>query len=353
MAEVSLGAVRHNVAEVLRRLPPGTEVFAVVKAGGYGHGAVPVAKAALDAGATRLAVATLDEAAPLRQLVAAERILVMGGLLRNEARSAAELGVAVNCSSSEMIDAFAAAAGGEQVPVHLKVDTGMGRFGCRPDEARHLAEAITRSRNLRLAGTWTHFASADTDAVMTQRQFDLFQRVLADIGVDPGLRHACNSAGALRYPAMALDAVRIGIAMYGCEGDGLQPVLRLRAPVAQVKKLQPGDTVGYGATWRAARASLLATVAIGYADGVLRSRANTGWALVRGRRAPLAGRVSMDAISVDVTDIPGVETGDLATLIGEDGGERITAEMVAGWSGSISYEVLTAIGPRVHREYVE
>jgi alanine racemase len=252
-----------------------------------------------------------------------------------------------------MIDAFAAAAGGEQVPVHLKVDTGMGRFGCRPDEARHLAEAITRSRNLRLAGTWTHFASADTDAVMTQRQFDLFQRVLADIGVDPGLRHACNSAGALRYPAMALDAVRIGIAMYGCEGDGLQPVLRLRAPVAQVKKLQPGDTVGYGATWRAARASLLATVAIGYADGVLRSRANTGWALVRGRRAPLAGRVSMDAISVDVTDIPGVETGDLATLIGEDGGERITAEMVAGWSGSISYEVLTAIGPRVHREYVE
>jgi alanine racemase len=165
------------------------------------------------------------------------------------------------------------------------------------------------------------------------------------------MRHACNSAGALRHPELALDAVRCGIAIYGCEWPGTRPALSLRSVVTHVKTVDMGATVGYGATWRAPERSRVATVAIGYADGVHRARSNRGEVLVRGGRAPMIGAVSMDAITLDVTDIPRVVVGDIATLIGEDGDERITAEQVAAWSDTISYEVLTSIGPRVERRF--
>jgi len=173
------------------------------------------------------------------------------------------------------------------------------------------------------------------------------------LGVEPGLRHACNSAGTLRHPEFALDAVRCGIAVYGCEWPGMQPALALRSVVTHVKMVGAGATVGYGSLWRATAATRVATVAIGYADGVHRARANRGDVLVRGRRAPLIGMVSMDAITLDVTDVPAVHVGDVATLIGDDGDERITAEEAGGWSSTISYEVLTSIGPRVERRYQE
>jgi len=310
---------------------------------------VPVAHAALEGGATRLAVATLEEAAQVRGLLDPEQILVMGGLLPSQAGAAASSGNSVSVSSRELAEALAAT--NASVPVHLKIDTGMGRFGCAPEDAPALAQLIDGSRGTRLAGTWTHFASADSDEAMTKRQFDLFLDTLSRFDVAPGIRHACNSAGALNHPDFALDAVRCGIAIYGCEWPGTKPALGLKALVTHVKRVEKGATVGYGSLWRAPGTARIATVAIGYEDGVHRARANRGHVLVRGRRAPLIGMVSMDAITVDVTDVPGVEVGDAATLIGRDGEQVITAEEVAEWSGTISYEVLTSIGSRVERRF--
>ena len=350
-ADVDLAAVRANCARILAFLPPHTRLFAVVKAGGYGHGAVPVARAAVAGGATGLAVATLEEAAALGGLVRAEDILVMGGLTADQAPAAASGGWSIAVSSRELATALDDAE--QIVPVHLKVDTGMSRFGVSPDEAPALAGLIKRSRGLRLAGTWTHFASADSDAAMTREQFERFTRALAALGVDPGLRHACNSMGAHNHPDFALDAVRCGIAIYGCEWPGLEPAMSLRTVITHVKTVDAGVTVGYGATWKAPDKRRVATAAIGYADGVHRARSGRGDVLVHGRRAPLIGTVSMDAITLDVTDVPAVRVGDIVTLVGADGDERISAEDVGEWSGSISYEVLTSIGPRVERRYSE
>jgi alanine racemase len=308
-----------------------------------------VAHAALDGGATRLAVATLPEADEIRGLVAPDHVLVMGGLTPAQARAAAASGCAVSVSSLELAKSLAETE--QTVPVHLKIDTGMGRFGASPDEAREIAEFIQRSDGLLLAGTWSHFASADSDAAMTRLQFERFGAALAMLDVDPGLRHICNSAATRHFPEYALDAVRCGISLYGCEWPGLEPALSLHALVTHVKTVRPGATVGYGATWRAREAARVATIAIGYADGVHRIRSNRGHVLIRGRRAPLIGTVSMDAITADVSEIDGVAVGDVATLIGGDGDERITAEEVGRWSGTISYEALTSLGPRVERVY--
>jgi alanine racemase len=344
-----LHAVRANCARIAAHVPKGTRLYAVVKAGGYGHGAVQVARAALDGGAAGLAVATLEEARELAGLIPAGDVLVMGGLTPGQADAAAATGCAIAVSSRELAEALADRD--EVVDVHLKIDTGMGRFGCSPADAPALARFIAESDALRLAGTWTHFASSESDESMTRRQFELFMDALGTLGADPGLRHACNSAATRLYPEFALDAVRCGIAIYGCDWPGLQPALSLRSVVTHVKTVGKGATVGYGSLWRAPGKARIATVAIGYADGVHRARANRGDVLVRGRRAPLIGMVSMDAITLDVADVPGVAVGDVATLIGRDRAENITAEEVGAWSNTISYEVLTSIGPRVERRY--
>jgi len=343
--------VSANAASILARLPRDTSLFAVVKANGYGHGAVPVARAAVVGGATGLAVATLEEAEQLRGLANEDRILVMGGVPPHVAPAAAASGFAITVSSMDVAKALDDQ--GSVVPVHLKIDTGMGRFGCAPEEAASLAAFIDKAHGLRLVGTLTHFASADSDEAMTRRQFDTFTQALETLGVDAGIRHACNSAGARRYPEFALDAVRAGIALYGCEWPETRPALGLRSVVTHLKTIGVGETVGYGATWRAKARTQVATVGIGYADGVQRARSNRGHVLVRGRPAPLIGVVSMDAITVDVSDVGGVQPGDVVTVIGEDRGERITAEEVAEWSKTISWEVLSAIGPRVERRYSE
>ncbi len=332
-------------------MPKGTQLLAVVKAAGYGHGAVPVAHAALEGGATGLAVATLEEAAQLRGLVDAEQILVMGGLLPSQAAAAAATGCSLVVSNRELAEALAGSE--REVPVHLKIDTGMSRFGCSPEDGPGLAQLIDGSRGMRLAGTWTHFAKSESDDEMTRRQFQLFLDTVSRFEAGPGTRHACNSAAALRHPEFALDAVRCGISIYGCEWPGTRPALTLRAAITHVKTVDKGATVGYGALWRAPATARVATVAIGYADGIHRARANKGDVLIRGRRAPLIGMVSMDAITVDVTDIPGAQLGDTATLIGRDGDEAITAEHAAAWAGTISYEVLTSLGPRVERRYTD
>jgi alanine racemase len=307
------------------------------------------ARAALEAGAWGIAVSTAVEAGELRGLVERERLLALGGLAPGDAAEAVAADCAVTCHSEEIVRALEAAQPEQRVPVHLKVDTGMARLGCSISEAPGLARRIAGSRVLSLAGVYTHFAASETDHQFTLEQFERFQRVLESLEVDPGLRHAANSAAALRHPEMGLDAVRCGIALYGCEWQGLRPALRLRSVITQVKDVAEGSSVGYGRTWRAPRAARVATVAIGYEDGVMRSRSGRGEVVVAGRRAPLVGRVSMDQITVDVTGIPEARSGQPVTLIGDG----ITAEEVAEWSGTISYEVLTALGRRVERRYRE
>jgi len=345
---VDLNAVRSNVESLRRRLPADTRFIAVIKAGGYGHGARPVAEAALAAGAWGLAVVTLEEAAEVRDLLPPERILVLGPLLVEDAPEAAASGHALGVSTLPLATALAAAAGERRVPVHLKLDTGMGRYGAQPAEFAEIARFIAAEPSLELAGTWSHLATSDSDPGFARVQLERFRAATDGL---PGLRHLANSRGVLNHPEAALDAVRVGIAMYGCEDPGLEPALQLRARVAQVKSVAAGTPIGYGRTWTARAPARIATVSIGYADGVHRARSNRGEVLVRGRRAPLVGAVSMDSITLDVSALPEVEAGDAATLIGADGSERIRAEEAAGWSGTISYEVLTAIGPRVERVY--
>jgi alanine racemase len=349
-AEIDLGAIRANVRTILARLPRATRLLAVVKANGYGHGARTVAQAGLEAGAWGLAVSTLSEATALDGLCPPDHVLVLGGIAPQQAPAAAKTGCAITCYTDELIAALenAAVPEGQPVPIHLKVDTGMGRLGCTLEEAPALARRIACSSRLRLAGVFTHFASSADDEAFTREQLARFQQTLAQLDVDPGLRHACNSGAALRHPEMGLDAVRCGIALYGCEWPGLQPALRLRALVVQVKDVPTGATIGYGRSWEARQPSRIATVAIGYEDGVFRSRSNRGAVVVCGQRAPLVGRVSMDHVTIDVSAVPGVQSGDTVTLIGEG----ITAEEVAVWSGTISYEVLTSIGGGVRRAYI-
>jgi alanine racemase len=313
---------------------------------------VPVARAALAAGAWGLAVSTVEEALEVRDLCPPGQVLLLGGLAPEDMPAAAATGCALTCYRADQVAALEEAAEGP-VPVHLKIDTGMGRLGCTPAEAPGLAQAVAGSSRLRLAGTYTHFASADSDPDLTRRQLDLFNQTVATLGVQPGLLHASNSAAVWRHPEAALDAVRVGISLYGCDGPGLRPALALRARIVHVKDIGAGQSVGYGATWRAGRAARVATVAIGYADGVHRARSNLGELLICGTRVPLVGRVSMDSLSADVSTVPEVRVGDVATLIGADGSERISAEEVAAWSMTIPNEVLTSIGPRVERRYSE
>lgn len=348
-AEVDLSAIRFNVRELGSRLPRGCRLIAIVKAEGYGHGVAEVARAALEAGAWGLGVSTPEEALELRHLCDPERMLVIGGLAPSRCAAAAAVGCAVMAYSVEMIETLEAVArpGSPRLPVHLKIDTGMGRLGCTPEEAPRLARRIGASPRLRLAGTMTHFASADVDPAFTQEQFQRFVDALDRFDVDPGIRHASNSAAVLRHPEMSLDAARPGLALYGC-GFGLsalRPSLALRAVVTHLHDVRPGESVGYGRAWVADRLSRVATVAIGYEDGVLRARSNRGEVVVRGRRAPLVGRISMDALTVDVSEVPDVEPGDVVTLIGEG----ITADEVAEWCGTIPQEVLTSLGNRVAR----
>jgi len=348
-AEIDLGAIRYNVHQLLGRLPAGCRLIAVVKADGYGHGARHVARAALEAGAWGLGVSTPEEALVLWDLCVPERLLILGGLAPSGSAAAAAVGCAVTCYNEEMVETLEAAVRpGARLPVHLKVDTGMCRLGCAPEAAPAVATRIARSSRLRLAGTVNHFASSETDREFTCLQFERFTGALERFPVDPGIRHASNSGAVLRHPEMALDAVRPGLAVYGFVGDGLRPALALRAVVTRVQDIVPGQSVGYGRTWVADRAARIATVAIGYEDGVMRSRSNRGEVVVGGRRAALVGRVGMDAITIDITELPDVEPGDVVTVIGDG----ISADDVAEWSGTISHEVLTSLGNRVARTYL-
>jgi alanine racemase len=351
-AEVDLGAIRHNV-RTLKRRAADARLMAVVKADAYGHGAVPVSRAALEAGAGSLAVVTIEEGAELRRAGIDAPILVFTDLLPDELALAREYRLQVTAHSILSAKRIAAHPGLE---THLKINTGMNRWGVEPDEAGE-ARKILGSQ---LVGVYTHLASADSDKETTSRQLAVFDAVLAARDFGGVLVHAANSAGTLWHSSSRYDCVRPGIALYGLhpagdEGDpadeDLRPALSLKSYVAGVRRLAPGEGVSYGLTFRAEAPMFAATVPVGYAEGYRRILSNRASALVRGERRPLLGRVTMDACAFGVDD--GVEVGDEVVLVGEQGGESVRAEEVARWSDTINYEVTTGIDARrVERSYV-
>lgn len=362
-AEVDLAALRHNV-EVVRRIAAPAVVCAVVKADGYGHGAVPVARAALEAGAALLAVALVEEGAVLRDAGIEAPILLLSEPPPAAAADVVGLRLTPTVYTAEGVTALAAAATGpEPLAAQLKVDTGMHRVGAAPDEAVDLAVRIHADPQLRLEAVWTHFAVADDAAqsAATDEQRRRFAEVCAAIeaaGVPVPARHAANAAGTL-YTDAHLDVVRPGIALYGYDPDpsrpngDLRPVLSLLAEVSHVKELEAGERVSYGLRYELPVRSVIATVPLGYADGVPRRLGETGGeVLVGGRRCPIAGTVTMDQILVDCGPDATVARGDRVVLLGAQGGDRITADDWAERLGTISYEILCGIGPRVPRVHV-
>jgi len=265
----------------------------------------------------------------------------------------------------ETAQALAAAAGalGASVPIHLKVDTGMGRYGLLPDEVLPFAQAVSTLPGLRLEGLWTHFATADeADPSYTNHQLNLFLKVWASLkeaGMDIALRHAANSAAAICHPATRLEMVRCGLAIYGLyPGDkarslvDLRPAMSLKSRIARLRTLPPGSAISYGRTYITTRPTRVAFIPLGYADGLRRALSNRGIVLIRGQRAPIIGRICMDGCMADVSHIPEVEEGDEAVFLGKQGQAQITADEMAHLLETISYEVVTCIGPRVPRVYV-
>ncbi|HST38940.1 MAG TPA: alanine racemase [Conexibacter sp.] len=365
LARVNLAAIERNCALLRSRIGDSTELCAVVKANGYGHGAVQAARAAQAGGAGWLAVAAAREAAELRAAGIDGPLLVLGALSGGELDVALDAGADVVVWSGTFAERVSAGAEarGIEVGIHLKLDVGMGRLGTRdPDELLAVARRVLELPGLRIAGAMTHFPCADDDLALTRRElaaFTAFGARLRELTPGPLLLHAANSPAALGLPESRLDMVRCGIAIYGLDPwgrdaaeHGLEPALELRSHVAALKPIAPGETVGYGATFTATAPGWIATLPIGYGDGFRRAFSNNGVALLDGRRRPLVGRVSMDNVCVDVGPDPGaLRVGDPAVLIGAVGEERISAEELAQRIGTINYEITTALSARVVWEY--
>jgi alanine racemase len=363
VAEVNLAAIERNVGTLRRRLSRGARLCAVVKADGYGHGAVPAARAALDAGADHLAVATALEAAELRSAGVPGPLLVMGAISDEELPDALAARAEIVAWDGRFVERLsrATARRAEPLRVHVKLDTGLGRLGTRdPRQALEVARAVRRAPALELTGAMTHFATADGDLEFAAAQLRTFTAFLDRLrAVIPAVSaHAANSAATLRLPSSHLDMVRCGIAVYGADplnedprSHGLEPALRLESYVAAVKLAEAGQSAGYGRRFVAEHPTWLGTLPIGYGDGVSRALTNNCDVLISGRRYPLVGTVSMDNITVDLGPEPAVKVGDLAILIGASGEERQDAEAIAHRLGTISYEVLCGISARVPRRY--
>lgn len=359
LARVNLAAIERNSARMRRELDDGVGLCAVVKADGYGHGAVAAARAALAGGAGWLGVATAHEAATLRADGIEVPILVMGALSPTELGVALDAGADVVAWDEDFVASVAGRGGGA---VHVKLDSGMGRLGTRdPAQATRVVEAAARTDDVRLAGAMTHFATADErgDAFFGEQLERFFAWVAPLRLAHPEMVvHAANSAATLRDHAAHFDMVRAGVSIYGLDPFGedpaareLEPALELCSYVGAVKPVAPGESAGYGRRFIAQRATHLATVPIGYGDGVRRALTNNAEVLVGGVRLPLVGTVSMDNVTVDVGTPPRASVGDEVVLIGAQGEQRITAEEVARRLDTINYEVTCGLLPRVPRVY--
>lgn len=380
-AEIDLDCIVYNLRLAREAVGPAVAVMAVVKADAYGHGAVPVARAALAAGAARLGVATLEEARALRQSGIVAPVLIMGWTPPWQLEAALDLNLTLTLFSAPDALAVAELASrrGRRARIHVKVDTGMGRVGFPAGEgAPAEIAALCRLPGLEPEGIYTHFAASDVDRAFTLEQLARFHALVRELeaaGITFPVRHAANSGAVWNVPEAHLDMVRLGISLYGYHPAGpaaevapeehqvaypaeqpmarppLRPALSWRTAVAQVKEVPPGTSVSYGRAYVTRGWERLATLPVGYADGFNRGLSNRGAVLIDGRRSPVVGRVCMDQIVVSVPAGVEVRQGDEAVLIGRQGGEAISADDLAGWLGTISYEVLCAIGKRVPRFY--
>jgi len=372
-AQVDLDAIRNNVEELRRKTAPGTAMMAVVKADAYGHGVEQTAPELLRCGCDWFGVSNMEEALQLRALCPDTPILILGHTPPEYAAALAtgSLSQTVpDLQSAERLS-FAAQQAGVQVAVHLKIDTGMSRLGLvyhdSAQDGNALADAkrICTLPGLYPEGIFTHFACADEPGegeVFTRLQFDLFLDILARLrrdGFEFPLRHCCNSAASILYPEMHLDMIRPGVALYGLSPcaeavacTALMPTLQLKSTVSQYKMLAEGTPVSYGRTAVCKRPTIAAAVPIGYADGYPRALSGKAEMLVAGRRVPVLGRICMDQCVLDVTDIPNLREGETVTVIGRDGAECISAEMLARQLGTIHYELICGISKRVPRIYI-
>jgi alanine racemase len=363
---VSLAALTHNCRQACALVGDAVRVIAVVKADGYGHGAVAAARAFVRGGATLLGVSSLAEGLELRHAGVSEPIIALGGLFAGEAGDAVAHDVAVAVWTREHVAALATAARatGRRARVHVKIDTGMTRLGLDVAGVGEFGRVLAGVDGLEVAGVFSHLASAD-DVVqaVVQAQIARFRDAVAALraaGVEPGLVHLANSAAVLAAPAAHFDAVRPGLMLYGyapaphlASRAALRPAMRLATRITQTRRVPAGRPVGYGGSWVAARPSTIGVLPIGYADGYHRLASNRAAVVVQGRRVPIAGRVCMDHVMIDVTDVPGVASGERVVMMGEAGGAAVWADELAAWCETIPYEILTAVGKRVPRVHGE
>jgi alanine racemase len=361
VASIDLDAYRENIRTLRSRLPAGTGIIAVLKANGYGHGAVPLARACEEEGVDAIAVALVEEAIEIRRAGVGREILVIGPLTRPQLALAAAEGFVVGIVGPEELHELSEmAAAGEPLPrIHLELDSGMGRLGLVESDLREAAGELRRS-SIRPEAIYTHFANAsDPEDEYSPRQIENFERMLSVLRafeIDAPRYHVANSAATLRGFLEGTHFVRVGLLLLGAgpldhDSPRLRPVMRWTSEVARLKRVGAGTPVGYGLSFTTERPSLIATVPAGYADGYDRLLSNRGEVLVRGERVPVVGRVSMDLITIDVTDVPNVTPGDEVVLLGRQGDEEITAEEIARKCGTIAYEVFCRISDRVARVY--
>lgn len=362
--EIDLARLRRNVQLIRADLPKPVQLLAVVKDEAYGHGALDVAKVALEEGASFLGVSTLEEAMALRDAGIKARIMLLGERQESELPWCVAYDLTICLNDIHTTQKLARVATGfeKRVPVHVKINSGMSRYGVRWDEAIHLLEAVIKEPSLQLEGAMTHFSQSDEiDKTFANLQMSRFDEVMAKAtqqGVRVPMQHLCNSGGFLDLPQAHRDMVRVGILMYGifpstvCRRiDGIQPVMSVKARIAGLQNVKPNEHVGYGMRYTATSSRRIAVLPIGYGDGFPRVR-NQGCALIHGKRAPLVGGIAMDALMVDVTDIPEAKMWDEAVIMGEQGSEAITTRDMAQLKNSVTYDVLTGWRLRLGRKCV-
>jgi alanine racemase len=365
--EINLDHIEHNIRELRRLIGPITQIMAVVKADGYGHGAAAVSEAALKGGAGSLAVAFVEEAVELRRAGITAPILILGYTDPAQFSTLVRYKLTPTVFSFDTASRFSALAVENNVhlPLHLKVDTGMGRIGLLPEEVVGVVSRIIKLPGLSIEGIFTHLAAAEEfDQSYTGGQLRLFDRVIdrcLEKGIVFPLIHAANSAAAILTPSARYNLIRLGIALYGCYPSpgldngrlNLLPALTFKSRVVMVKEVPPGTSISYGCTYRTDQDTLIATIPVGYADGYSRLLSNRGHVLIRGVRAPVVGRICMDHLMADVSAIPGADRGDEVVIYGKQGAEDLKVEEAAGQIGTINYELLCAIDKRVPRFYFQ
>jgi len=366
-AEIDLDAMAHNVKAIRAHIGAHVALMAVVKANAYGHGALPVAKTALRAGADWLAVNRVAEGVQLRQAGIKARILVLGYCLPEQARLVVEHALTPTVTTLETAYALANQLSSQEPPfaIHLKIDTGMGRLGLLPSEVANFAAALRQMPMLNVEGVFSHLAVADeASTTFNLAQFQAYKAAIDTIqatGIEPSIQHIANSAATMAYPNMHQQLVRLGIALYGLYPSDelnwpvsltLKPAMTLKTRVARLRTLPANASVGYGRTFIAQTPTPIALAPVGYGDGYPRLCSNRGAMLVGGQRAPIAGRVSMDQTSLDVTGIEGITENDEVVVFGKQGNAVITVEEVATWAETINYEIVTRLTARVPRVYI-